>query len=1367
MKITLRIITAVLCCLMFADKTFSVIPDVEFRRINVKDGLSNSQVNCIYKDSRGFMWFGTASGLNRYDGFRFKKFFKGNDDKQSIPSNNVNAICEDAEGNLWMNTNLGSVLYNATTETFDRDVIGWMSRHGMRLLPDKVIADKDRNLWFSIYGKGCYYYDFKTGRHVFFSQRGGGARSVPRGAVVMMAACREGVALSYNDGTLACLDGKHGRVVWINRQIPRQGYEKNQSYNLFVDSRNNYWIYTLGKTLVYTPKTGMWAKNVGEFAARNGITPTTQVIQARAITEDGHGRLWMATDHLGLMVMDYNARSMKCFVNDKTDSRSIQDNTLQSLYVDDDETVWVGTYKNGLAYYAASAFKFKNIEVGDICTITEDKKGNYWFGTNDAGVVVYNPVTHSQRTYNKHNSGLQSDVIVSSCTAHDGTIWLGTYGGGLSRCRDGVITTYRHLSRQGALASDNVWSIAEDRYGRLWIGTLGAGVQCLNPETGTFASYSMENKAPSSNFIASLCFDRSGNVVVGHSGNFSIINSRTHRLTHYKSTRSGRKFSDPSVQQIFVDSRGLIWDGTCSGVNIYDPKSDQLDIIGGKEGSYGSAVCSITEGKDHSMWMATDNGVANVRVSRHNGKWRYTVFRYNEMDGLQERQFNQRSIFCTRDGQILIGGQDGVNVVNPRKLRYNHVPAKVLFSGLTLFDYNVRVGEKYDGRIVLKQSLNESRYLELNYSENIFSIQLASSNYTLPEKTRFKYWLEGFSDKWFTTSESQHSVSFTNLAPGTYTLHVKVINGDGFESSSVSSMQIVINPPLWRTLWAYLLYLIILAYIIYSIHKKSIRRQQNIFKIEQIRREAEKDHEVDEMKLRFFTNINHELRTPLTLIISPLSAMIKDETEEKKRNKLVVIHKNAVRLLTLVNQLLDFRRIDMHGQKLNLLTGDIVVYIRNICNSFTVLTDKKICLTFFAAIPSLLMSFDEDKIGKVVNNLLSNAFKFTREGGRVDVSLRVLDVRDNAPYRLEIKVADTGIGVRDEDKVHIFDRFYQADNRSGQVTGGSGIGLNLVKEFVDMHHGTVRVEDNPGGGSAFIVELPVVCDKNAAVMPKQQIEGETISPKMVTAETTDSFNTGKEYEVMVVDDSDDFLLFMKDMLQEQYNVSLAHDGKEALDKIASHRPDIILSDVMMPGMDGNELCRCLKGNPETERIPFVMLTARLAEEHKMEGLENGADDYITKPFNVDMLNIRIANLIKWNVSKGADGKIQPHIKEMQITSMDEKLVKDATDYVESHLSDGDMSVEELSGALNMSRVHLYKRMLSLTGHTPSEFIRIIRLRHAEQLLRKSQLSVSEVSYQVGFNNPRYFSKYFKEMYGVMPSVYKEGKGGLQGNKRPI
>jgi DNA-binding response OmpR family regulator len=413
------------------------------------------------------------------------------------------------------------------------------------------------------------------------------------------------------------------------------------------------------------------------------------------------------------------------------------------------------------------------------------------------------------------------------------------------------------------------------------------------------------------------------------------------------------------------------------------------------------------------------------------------------------------------------------------------------------------------------------------------------------------------------------------------------------------------------------------------------------------------------------------------------------------------------------------------------------------------------------------MSFDDDKVGKIMNNLLSNAFKFTESGGRVDVSLRTLTASaDKDSETLEIKVADTGRGISDEDKKHVFERFYQADNQTENPFGGSGIGLNLVAEFVKLHEGTITVDDNPGGGTVFIIHLPVRKIEAEAMKQTDVSKTETAeaveettanNQKNETEHETEKGENGR-YEVLIVDDNPDFLQFMTDTLKDKYHVRRAEDGKQALQAISEHHPDIILSDVMMPEMDGNELCSAVKNNPETAKIPFVLLTARMAQEQKISSLERGADDYITKPFDLDLLHLRIDNLIKWSHSGSKTAKLEPKVKELEITSLDEKLVNDATEYVEQNLTEVDLNVETLSAALNMSRSYLYKRILSLTGHTPSEFIRLIRLRHAEQLLRKSQLSVSEITYKVGFPNTRSFSKFFKEMYGILPSQYKDAHG---------
>ena len=622
---------------------------------------------------------------------------------------------------------------------------------------------------------------------------------------------------------------------------------------------------------------------------------------------------------------------------------------------------------------------------------------------------------------------------------------------------------------------------------------------------------------------------------------------------------------------------------------------------------------------------------------------------------------------------------------------------------------------------------------------------------------------------WQTSMSDMHRVTYTNLAPGTYILRVKATNSDGYAGTEEASLKIVILPPFWMTPWAYIVYaLLIVGVVFFSLYVVQ-RRERNKFRIRQIEEDAKKKEELSQMKFRFFTNVSHELRTPLTLIISPMESMMKEITDEKLHGKLQLMYRNAQRLLNLVNQLLDFRKNEMAGLHLTLSEGDIVAYVRSICTSFLMLSEKKhVHLTFFSAMESLNMSFDEDKIGKVVMNLLSNAFKFTPDGGRVDVAL---EMSKEMSGRLLIKVSDTGVGIRDEDKERIFERFYQVEQEEPEhQSTGSGIGLSLVRDFVTLHEGTVRVVDNVGSGSVFLVELPVkhvrVSPPKPAPLTEEVEEHEELLPGMeeeaLSVDLLDDMEDNEDEKekplALIVDDNEDLVAFMKDSLSLYFRIQSASNGREAWQKISELMPDIIVSDVMMPEMDGNELCRWVKTDKRTSDIPMILLTARQAVEDKVEGLTIGADDYVTKPFNVEILILRMRKLIDLSKKRKAKSLIDPEPSEIAITSLDEKLVENAIKYVEANIGRCDLSVEELSRGLGMSRVHLYKKLLQITGKTPIEFIRVIRLKRAAQMLRESQQNVSEIAYQLGFNNPKYFSKYFKDEFGVLPSVYQEREG---------
>ena len=1345
------------------------IPDMKFRRLDTRDGLSNSQPNCVFKDSQGYVWIGTPYGLNRYDGYRMKVYYSDNNDTTTLKNNYVDDIMEAYDGKLWIKQSMSYCIFDPLTERFDRNPGDWLAKQGIEGGVAFLFIDREKNFWVTTWSNGCYFYNPHTEQLKHFPI-GYGAKELPNEfAMASFEQIGKGqVLITSRNGQLVALNAADASILWKDDYILKQrastgGAESD--FTTYCDPQGNLWVLSrsfvpgVPTTFVYVKKERKWYNDIPRYLASLGIDGMPADAQIWSVRMDTKDRLWIATDHYGLFVTDMQARELRQFTNDTYDETSVSDITLKNLYLDEYGRMWICSYKNGVNLYTESLSNFNNLELGDINTIIVDRQGRYWLGTNDRGIVVYDPQTGEQHIYNKDNSGFASNVMVSSWMGRDGSLWFGTYEGGLMRYRDGHFKVWRSTGNGGGLATNNVWDITEDRWGFIWIGTLGGGVQRIDPRTETFRTFNQSNSQLGSDYVSSMMVAPNGQIIVGHSEYFSLLNPGTAKFTNMTIPQAVNSTSgSPSTSQAIIDNRGLIYQGSVSGLLVFDRKGGKSYLLDMKAGMMGSSVVGVIEDHSHNIWAVTDYGVSQIVPQRQDdGLWSFNVRSFNSRDGLQHGPYNQRAIFVAPTGQVLLGGQGGLDIINPLNLSNEQIKEKPIFSGLVLFDREISAGDEYDGRVIIDEAINVSRKLALRFSENQFTIQLASNNGSISNRARFIYKLEGFNDKWIKTSELNPNVTYMSLPSGSYTLCVRMLNDDGSVGEEESRLDITIYPPFYRSWWAILFYLVVFGITIYFSRRGFLRRQAERMRIEAERREVEKHQLVNEMKMKFYTNVSHELRTPLTLIISPIRKMLKDESDEGKRKKLGMVERNAEQLLTLVNQLLDIRKQEATGFELHPVTGDIVALVKDVCSSFSALDDKNIELSFMAKVDQQLMQFDVDKMQKVLNNLLNNSFKFTPKGGQVKVS-----VGKSGNDHVQIQVADSGVGIKDEYKEHIFDRYYQTDNKGESEFGSSGIGLNLVKDFVELHHGTVTVADTPGGGTIFTITLPLaqpeVADplmadtENAADVTEVQPDIEDAVAEEITSVP---LADGNKPIVLIVDDSEDFLEFMDDYLSEQYTVLKAENGRQALEVMARQRPDIVLSDVMMPEMDGNELCQAIKQNEETRHIPVIMLSARLAEEHKIESLAIGADDYITKPFNLDLLSLRIDKLLPARTEQTAARKIVPEIHEMEITSVDEKLIKNATQYIEDNLDNSDLSVETMSEHLGMSRVHLYKKMLSITGSTPSEFIRQIRLRHAEVLLRKSQLTVSEVAYKVGFNNPRYFSKYFKEMYGVMPSQYKQ------------
>jgi signal transduction histidine kinase/DNA-binding response OmpR family regulator len=863
-----------------------------------------------------------------------------------------------------------------------------------------------------------------------------------------------------------------------------------------------------------------------------------------------------------------------------------------------------------------------------------------------------------------------------------------------------------------------------------------------------------------SRYISAITEDKEGNLWIGTDWGIAVLQKETGRFVHYINQKNDpASLSSNNVIDIKEDSKGRIWIGTHGGLNLFNKQEQSFQSFTDSDGLPNNSVLTIQEDGDGNLWMGTPNGISSMAIHSDSGRSLNVSFKnYDEADGLQGKQFNENAAYRTSRNELIFGGANGFNIFKPEQLGMNKNKPQVVLTDFQLFNKSIKPGENVDGEVLLKQAITEATRITLPANKNVFSIEFAALNFFHPEKNEYKYKLEEFNTDWLSADSRSRRVTFTNLDPGDYVFHVKAANNDGVWNEEGTSIIITVLPPFWKTRMAMVLYFLAVILGLLVVRKMIQQREQMKFAIQQERQEAIRMHELDMMKIKFFTNVSHEFRTPLTLILTPMEKLLRQVTDVEQKGQFELIQRNGKRLLNLVNQLLDFRKMEVQEIKFSPSEGDVIKFIRETVYSFSDLSEKKhIKLDFHSSLDSLETIFDQDKVEKILFNLLSNAFKFTPEYGSVSVDV-VFQDDQNAKW-LKIRVTDTGIGIPLDKLDKIFDRFFQNELPKSMVNQGSGIGLSITKEFVKIHGGSITVESEQEKGSCFTVMLPV----NEIISHAGSPSVETILTPVELEDDPVQLNLDQSVDqkplVLLIEDNEDFRFYLKDNLKLTYDIVEARDGKEGFKKALSHFPDLIVSDVMMPEMNGLELCRKIKSDQRVSHIPIILLTARTSEEQRLEGFEIGADDYINKPFNFELLESRIRNLIaqrqKLHVSLSKQAGVKA--SELNITSLDEKFIQNAIRYVEENVSNADYSVEDLGKELGISRAHFYKKIISLTGKSPLEFIRAIRLQQAAQLLEKSQLTVAEVAYKVGFNNPKYFAKYFKETFHVLPSAYAAGK----------
>lgn len=1281
-----------------------------FYHLSTEDGLSNNSVKTILRDSHGFLWIGTEFGLNRYDGYGFKTFLAQPNMPNSMTANNILGLQEDGLKNIWIDFGDSYAVYNSEKNNFITDINIILKKFSIKTNGNrKIYIDKKKNL-FVITLNEIYFYNVAAKKLNIYKS--------PKFNFSNIEVSDDLGNLYIVDSKDLCwqMEKKSGKFNKIVLPTASDFDYQNKRTKIFADSGGGLWLYSDKEEYVNFRQinSSLWQK----IYLNSSIKSQNNIL---SIIEGHNGQIWIATDHKGLFLYDKSTSSLINITSNSLSPTSIASNYVSSILVDNTGTLWVGYIKNGISFFNESFQNFINVQndqCRNISRIVELRNGNILLGTDGDGVYLTN-----YRTNAVIKLPIPNTAITALFEDNKGHIWIGTYQYGLYCFYHNKL---KHFTTTNSnLSSDNIWGIVEDKYENLWIGTLGGKIHKYNINDNK--NY-FETPFKDTRSVSGMFYDGDKTIYAATGYGLTIIDIDKNTNQVFLGNKKGnQQLNQLQISIVYKDSRNHLWIGTNAGLTIWDLKKDSLSYFDISDGLSGNIIRGIAEDNSHNIWVTTSKGLSVIMLDNNN---RIRICRnFSIRDGIKNDYFNNNAICKLKNGNILAGTTDGYTIINPLKVAVRkELSARVYLTKLIVANTVINVDSVYNGHVILNKSIESMSELNLKYNDRLVTLEFTTVDLINADKVKYRYKIDGFTNQWVTTKRNE--IAITSLPTGKYRLLIEACNSEGIWNNEAKVLLINVAPPFYYSSWAIMLYILVaLAIVLFLIYRGQRRHQMKL------------EQQINEMKLRFFTNISHDLRTPLTLIITPLQTLLKDITDDSLKKKLEVMFKNAQQLLSLINSLLDFRKLDVGAEVLHLKPGNIFDLVREIYSSFAVYaTERKINFILNNSHENLWVKYDQDKMYKSIVNLLSNAFKYTPNGGIIKLNL-FIDETDVC-----ISVSDNGIGISNEDKELVFNRFYQTSNNSRKT--GSGIGLHIVSEYIKLHKGSIDIIDNKPSGCIFTLRFPLiettavkVTSEDEYVEEYQDPQHEEIYPQMPV--------------LLFVDDNQDLCEFIHDNLMNDYSVLIANDGQEALAFLTQNDVNIIVSDIMMPVMDGIELCRQIKTNIEWSHIPVILLTAKTADEHKIEGLEIGADDYVTKPFNLDILKLRILKFFEWSLKshKTFRQKLDVNPHEITITTLDEKLIDKAISIVEKHISDTEFSVEILGEALGLSRGHLYRKLMAITGKGPAEFIRLVRLKRGKQLLEKSQLPISQIAYQVGFNSPKRFTKQFREEFGMSPSEF--------------
>lgn len=1346
-------------------QTLSSQSDVYFKKLLKKDGLSQSSVFSVAQDSSGFIWLGTRDGLNKYNGYNFTTF-KKSPEENSIVSNDIRCLFYDHSYNLlWIGTNAGLSSYHIVTHIFTN-----------------------------------------------FQHATSDNTSISSNVIRQIYRDRIGRLWVATDDGLNLMDETNKTFFKIHVD-ENTNHSDKLDINVISESSKGHLI--LGTTA------GLFTiKSKSTEASHLYISPTLAnqlgTVHIQCLVEDAKGLLWLGTREQGLMQLQSDGITLLNYTHNESDEETISHNNIRALCLDENGNLWAGTF-NGLNLLKQGATKFtryvKSIHESNslsdksIRSVFQDMQGSLWIGTYYGGVnILDRNFMPTGQDFTPISNNLKNNVVSSFAETEDGFLWVGTEGNGLNYLdtkglpienkltyqinktltntnvkrifleddnmwigtfQEGLYnfdlkTGNHHLytdDKPNSISADNVYGILKES-NRLWLLTYGAGLDIYDPLSSRFYNYAMDKEndtALSSDLTRCILRSAKGQIWIGTESGLNKVVLSDDGLPQSFITY----ISHEKIYCLTEDHSHNIWIGTYdNGLYKLDQNTNIFYHYTSSDGLPSNTILGIVESDNRELWVSTNDGLAVFNPDQK------TFSLYSHPSIVDNAEYNYNAYYKTTDGKILFGGVNGYTQFSPELLSRNVYVPPVVLTGLKRNNQQVKVG---DGSKILSSDIDKTESITFDYDEANFSITFAALDYFSPENNHYATYMKGIDNDW-NYAVGATEATYTLQREGTYLLKIKGGNNEGVYNPEVRTLEIKVKPPVWRTWWAYLLYFLMSVLVLAAVIR--YLRLNSKLQLEKITNQQQE--ELHEVKMRFYTNITHEFRTPLTLIVAPVNDLLsKHDLPENVVIKLQSINRNAERLLNLANQILSFRKLDKDHVSLKIIKGNFNEFLKEIFLMFSETATRRNITYDFHGSEEVLLYYDQDKLEKVFYNLLSNAFKFTPNGGRISLTITL------SATQVDVRLQDSGIGIKPAQQEQIFKRFYEKSDNAISRIKGTGIGLALSKQMVELHHGSLVLEKSNTQlpGAHFLVSLPLghahfeevdireelVTQLDEIEFKEQNIRDKKSSvaalTEVNTAETSLSTETTDllESHMMIVEDNAEVRELLSELFRPSYKITTATNGAEALELIKKTPPDLIISDVMMPVMDGITLCNKLKNNLETSHIPLLLLTARTASLFRIDGLKNGADDYITKPFLPQELLLKVKNILRSR--KESREKFMRLMnfdpKEVQLPSHDELFLERAIKIVDQNMDNAAFNVNQFASLLTVSRPLLFTKLKALTGQTPNNFVKTIRLKRAAQLIKTEKYKISEVAYNVGFNDTKYFGKCFKEQFGTSPTKYIE------------